>query len=735
MTGAPLLLFSSARLTRWERVGQVVRETAALGVNFRISGSCVAIDAPAELPPKLNAELGELRASGLLRRFLLSGDDPDRAAFAFADSLGVQRVLVTTRDGVREAVRQLSADLRQYGGHLGLDIETGPRPGQGKPRPYIQLNADGTPAERQPPWKDDTGLDPHRANIICLQLYAGGRCAYVFRGEALHRVLHLRWLRRQHIVAHNATFECAFLLYHAGRKPPRYRRNGGRLDCTSQAMGLLRGVGYGGSGRRLDKAAAAFLGLAVPKDLQLSDWSAAELSEGQIGYAAADAILAWRLWPPMRAELKRQRREPSGRQWSRWGAYELQRRAIPAVADMELRGLGFDRDEHARQAQAWAAALAHARHTYQELTGEPPPAKQADKQAWLRQVLAEHPEHFPSWPRTTTGLLSTRAGQLKRLIGIDTVRAMLAISANEQLLNNFGPRLAERISPVTGRLHGRYNIAATKAGRFSASAPNLQQLPAKRAPEFKACVVARPGYVLIGCDWSQIEMRAAAWLYRDPVLTQIFIDGRDIHKETAARIAGIPVADVTDAQRDAAKPINYGAIYGQGAVGLRESAFVNYGVELSLAEAEHAQKRFFDAYRQLRKGLWDNYHLCKARGFILIGAGRVVEANWETDVGGRILFTRACNLPIQGAAADAMLRAVAWIYARLKAIGTRGGLVACVHDELLLEVDEDDAEKARQILEQTMLDAFTETFPRAPADGVAKAVIGRTWKEVKHPNT
>ena len=138
-------------------------------------------------------------------------------------------------------------------------------------------------------------------------------------------------------------------------------------------------------------------------------------------------------------------------------------------------------------------------------------------------------------------------------------------------------------------------------------------------------------------------MRAAAWLYRDPVLTQIFIDGRDIHTETAARIAGVPVAQVSDVQRDAAKPINYGAIYGQGSAGLRESAFVNYGVELSLAGAEHARQRFFDTYRVLHQGLWDNYHLCVARGYVLIGAGRVVEAAWEEDVGGRLLFTRCCN--------------------------------------------------------------------------------------------
>jgi DNA polymerase I-like protein with 3'-5' exonuclease and polymerase domains len=700
---------------------QLVREAHALGGKFYIHGAEICVDVPPCFPAALRARLHDYRESGWLHGFLGVGR-LEAEALAFADQLGIRRVLVETRDGVRAAIGQLRADLHDFGGHLGLDIETSPRPGQGEPPPPIELNSDGTLAEHQPKWKNGAGLDPHRANIACLQLYAGGQCAYVFRGAALQRVMRLRWLRRQHLIVHNAGFETKFLLHHAPRKPPKHRRKGGRFDCTMQATGLLHGVGFGGSGRGLDKAAAAVLGQKVPKELQRSDWSAATLSPGQIAYAASDAILAWRLWPKMAAELKAKQR---------WDAYELQRRAIPPVADMELRGLGFDRETHAWQVKQWSIALAEARHLYKELTGEPPPATQVDKQAWLQQVLAEHPEHFPSWPLTDSGLLSTRAGHLKRLLDIDTVRAMLAIRANEQLLNNFGPRLAERISPVTGRLHGRYNIGATKAGRFSASSPNLQQLPRRRAPEFHSCVVAAPGHLLVGCDWSQIEMRAAAWLYDDAVLTQIFADGRDIHAETAARIAGVPVADVTDVQRDAAKPINYGAIYGQGPAGLRESAFVNYGVELSLAEAEQARSRFFDMFYRLHQGLWDNYHRCRARGYVEIGCGRVVEAAWETDVDGRLLFTRCCNLPVQGICADCLMRAMTLLHPRLRQARIRGGLVACVHDELLLEVHKDDAEKARQLLERSMIDAFIETFPGAPPNGVATAKIGRTWAEVK----
>jgi DNA polymerase-1 len=723
-------LFAEAEARAWDRAVRLVREAATLGASFHVAGACVRVNGAA-LPESLATELTAPATQPALRAFLQGGKDPERAALAMLDQLDVDVLVVTTRAGVLRAVRQLEADMRAHDGHLGIDIETYPRPGQGPPRPPIALTKDGTPAERQPKWKNDAGLDPHRAEISCLQLYGGGETAFVFRGEALRRMLRLRWLRQRHLVIHNAGFETAFLMHHAAQRPlPRHRRNSARLDCTAQAMGLLHGVGYGGEGRRLDRAASVILGIDPPKEYQLSDWGAEQLSKGQYAYAAADAVLAYRLWPNMVPEL-RHIQHSFGSTWRHWDAYELQRAAIPAVADMELRGWYLERGGHARQSKAWAVALAEAGHRFVELTGSPPPTSQDAKQKWLAQVLADHPAYGVDWPLTPTGLLSTRAGQLKRLVGIDAVHAFLVIRANEQLLSNFGPRLAERISPVTGRIHSRFNLGATKAGRFSSTSPNLQQLPMKRAPEFKSCIVAPPGYLLVGCDWSQVEMRAAAWLYEDPVLTAIFRDGRDVHAETAARIAGVAVAEVSPAQRDGAKPINFGAIYGQGPAGLRESAFLNYGVQMSLDDAEHACQRFRETYHVLYQGLWDNYRRCKSRGYILISEGRIVKAEWETQAGGRLKFTTCCNLPIQGSCANAMLRALTWIHARLKQARIRGGLVATVHDELLLEVPEDDAERARRLLEETMREAFAVTFPGAPVEGVASARIGRTWAELK----
>jgi DNA polymerase-1 len=709
-------------LKEWGCVGKAVREASALGATFRIAGGTVAINGDAALPPALRGELVELSRRGLLRAFLTGGDDPDIEAVAFADRLGVARMLVETRIDARRAIRQLLHDIHDYDGHVGLDIETAPR--LGAPHPTVQFTKDTIPSDRKVAWENKEGLNPYHADIATLQLYAGGQCAYLFRGEAMKIVIGSHWLRRQHLVIHNAGFETAFLMHHTrGYRRPAGRRNGGRIECTMQAQGLLRGVGYYGEGRNLEKAAKDFLGLDVPKELQTSDWGAPILSQGQIAYACTDTILPWRLRPPMSAELHAK---------GRCDAYELQCGAIPAVADMELRGLGVAREAHAVIIRRWAEELAGARHAYKELTGEAPPSKPADVQVWIERVLAKDPGRLARWPRTPTAeLLSTRTAHLQRLADIPSARPVLAIKANEQLLRNFGAEWIAKVSPVTGRLHCHYNIAGTKSGRFSANNPNPQQVPGQKAPEFKHCIVADPGKLLVGCDYNQIEMRAAAWLYDDRALTAVYAEGRDLHTEAVTFIVGVRPDQVTPEQRQKAKALNFGAIFGIGAASLQQYAFANYGAEMTLQEAQNALDRFFNTYRQLKRGLRRNYDVCKARGYIEIGCGRIIEAAWETETDGTLRYTLCANAPVQGICSDALLRAIIWTHARLKAAGIRGGLVACVHDELLLEVHEADAEAARGILQQAMLDAFIETFPGAPTNGVATAQIGRNWAEVK----
>ena len=654
--------------------------------------------------------------SGLLWDYL-DGDAGAGAAIALLGQLGVTAVLVETRVDARRAVRQILRDKQGHPGPIGIDIETTALLPYRQTPPSVRLNKDGAPSALQPVNTGRSGLFPHLARIALLQLYAGGSHAFVFRGEALDLLLTSHWLRRQWLVAHNATFEVAFLRHHTPdyRAPP-FRRVRGRVECSMQAAGLMLGTGFGG-GRSLAAAAKAFLGLDVSKEVRLSDWGADHLSAGQLSYAAADAVLAHRLWPLLADEV-----ETKGRD----GAYALQRGAVVAVADMELRGLLLDQMVHAEQVVLWSRELAEARQMYHTATGQPPPSTPNEVRAWLTEVLK--PDWLERWPRTETGQLSIASHHVKRLAHVQTARPVLAILAHEKLLRTFGAGLIALINPVTGRLHAHYNIAGAKSGRFSCTNPNLQQLPSRRAPEFRRCIVAAPGHLLVGCDWNQIELRAAAWISDDPELTALYAEGRDLHREIAAQIAGVSLAAVTKDQRQAAKAVAFGSVYGIGPRSLVESAFVSYGVGMTEVQAKSALDEFFLRFSTLDRWRRNHAAICQAQDYIPIGAGRVVEAAWEPY---GLSFPQCCNLPVQGISADAMLRALALVHRRFTAAGIRGGLVASVHDELLAEVVEDDAERARALLENAMVTAFETTFPGAPTTGVATARLGHTWLDVK----
>jgi DNA polymerase-1 len=225
-----------------------------------------------------------------------------------------------------------------------------------------------------------------------------------------------------------------------------------------------------------------------------------------------------------------------------------------------------------------------------------------------------------------------------------------------------------------------------------------------------------------------MELRAAAWIAGDEALSDELNSGRDFHQHTAAALARISVEQVTDDQRQAAKAVAFGSIYGMGAKGLVHALWSGYQIEISEDEAQQRLDRFFRKYLKLKLWCRSNAEQCEREGLIRIGCGRVVERRWEP---GGLTFPQMCNLPIQGICADALMRAIILVNHRLQKSGIAGGLVAAVHDELLIEVAEGDAERAREILERSMVDAFVDTFPEAQTNGLAVARIGRTWADVK----
>jgi DNA polymerase I len=205
--------------------------------------------------------------------------------------------------------------------------------------------------------------------------------------------------------------------------------------------------------------------------------------------------------------------------------------------------------------------------------------------------------------------------------------------------------------------------------------------------------------------------------------------GGDAHTSSASRITGIPITEISKELRDKAKAVSFGALYGQGAAGLAETAFARFGVALDLPAAQRALDDFFGTYPELYGHLQYNKKLCRSRGYIRINpSNRVVRAEWE---GGYLSYQKCCNLPIQGAAADCMLLGIRLVYQRFRKAGIRGGLVATVHDELLAEIHQDDVQEASWILHQEMLRAFEITCPGAPTNGLLEVLSGRNWKEAR----
>jgi hypothetical protein len=486
-------------MTAWIDLKRIMAEATALGANFRISGTEVKMRTESPLPKAL---LDQLQQHQHLLREYLDSNGADQQAEAFLATLGIAPVLVT-EPAITPILAALEADAAAHGDVIAIDGETAPRPGYGQPRLSIRINKDGSLSGVQPALTDRTALDPHQSEIKTLQLYAGGAQCFVFHRLGLAALLDSNWLRGRHLVAHGAEFEYAFLHQHDSERihvpaldqPTDQRSDGskrGRLECSKQATGLITGVNYGGSGRSLEDASTYFLGKTPPKELATSDWAARHLSRGQIAYAAFDSVLCWRNWRILQADLKRE---------ERWDAYELQRRAIPGVVAMHLTGLGFDRIEHTRQVEGWKQQLTEARHQYLKDTGKSPPSRPAQVRDWLTSILPS--ERLAHWPRTEKDQqLSIEGKHLKRLIGLPGTAPVLRILAMEKLLSTFGPKLVEKLNPVTGRLHPSFIISGAKSGRFACSHPNLQQLPSKRAPEFRRCIIAAPGHVLIGCDWN-----------------------------------------------------------------------------------------------------------------------------------------------------------------------------------------------------------------------------------------
>ena len=484
----------------------------------------------------------------------------------------------------------------------------------------------------------------------------------------------------------------------------------------------------------LKALAERHLGLSLSKELQASNWGAGELSQEQIAYAARDAGVLLPLHAILQELLQRNNLEHIA---------ELEFRALPSVIELELQGLPLDAPacrQLLKQKEAQAKTLTESLQAEAQKAGFQPRRKKGKKYSpLLNPASSQDVLAFLQAQGYKIG--STKEEDLKELsqAGCSFAGDLLQY----RRLARQGKFLEDwllKLSPIDSRLHPGYYQLASRAGRFSSKAPNAQQIP-KRGEDGQAMrklFKAPPGKKLIKADFSGIELRIMARLSQDKTMIEAFQNGQDLHKLTASRLAGVPLDQVTKAQRQSAKSANFGLIYGVSAPRFRENAKNEYGIEMSLEDAEKVRDAFFSTYPGVASfHLWQktskrypkNHFFHNAeRGFYSSPlvcsstlAGRKRVWGWKD---GRTLArdTELYNSPSQGTGADLLKAVMAEVYSSLppdvKMIGS-------VHDELILEAPEALAQDMASLLLGIMRKVGSELLSPVPVD--AEVEVLDSW--------
>ncbi len=531
---------------------------------------------------------------------------------------------------------------------------------------------------------ETTGLDPLTCRLRLLQLATPERVHVIDLFNVPPAVLAPLFAdprRGPVLVGHNLKFDLAFL-WAAGLEPPY----GARLFDTMLADQLSRGCA---PPRGLKDLTPEYLGQELDKAFQEADWSG-ELSPAMLQYAAHAAALVLPLHRHLRDRLRAEGLERVA---------ELEQRCLPAIAWLEQTGCPFDFG-------AWEALAEQAGAERDRLAAElSERAGAAINWDSVPQVLAA----LHAAGLSPDDLPDTREETLCRHADHPLVSRLLAYREAAKRAGTYGKDWLAYSSPADGRVHADWHQIGAASGRMACRNPNLQNLP--RDPRYRACVRPGAGLVLIKADYAQIELRIAAELAGERRMIEAFLRGEDLHRLTAALVLGKPPDAVTKDDRQLAKAINFGLLYGMGATAFAAHARTAYGVTLSEAQAAALREKFFQAYPALRR-----WHRAQPEGSIttrtLLGRKRF----------GVERFTEKLNTPVQGSGADGLKAALAELWETRERCPAARPVLA-VHDEIVVEVATERAEAARRWLVACMTRGMQAVLREVPVE--VEAMISR----------
>ena len=448
------------------------------------------------------------------------------------------------------------------------------------------------------------------------------------------------------------------------------------------------------------------LGVDLDKGHQKADWGG-EITPEMLEYTAKDS----QVLPPLVGNLETKVQSDGLEK-----VLELERRVAPAMVWMAAAGVPIDEGALNDYRERMKAEVAKALEE-------------------LHQIACEHPEggswNWNSWQQILRAF---------RLLGVklpDTTKETLAALDHPLAAALLEYRNAKKRLDVCsqwlgraheGRVYASWRQVGAETGRMSCAEPNLQNL--HKEDEMRRFVCTPEGRVLVKVDYSQMELRILAQLSGDPALVAAFEKGEDLHRTTAAKMYGVPEDEVTGEQRSSAKVISFGIVYGMTPVGLA----ARLGTDEPTASEMIGQ--FFAAYPRVKEYLDANAAQAIRTGELRTPIGRTrrfgnASTMWPSE---RAAIRRAAmNFPIQGTCADGLKLALALLWERRHKCSGAGPILA-VHDELVVECNEQDAEKAAGWLEKAMIEGMNEALgtpelegPRVPVEVEVKT--GRTWGE------
>ncbi|MGH7825057.1 MAG: DNA polymerase I, partial [Candidatus Binatia bacterium] len=372
---------------------------------------------------------------------------------------------------------------------------------------------------------------------------------------------------------------------------------------------------------------------------------------------------------------------------------------VGVLAAMEHHGILVDRGYLEKLDAEFGQKMAALERAVHELAGED---FNVNSNPQLQRVLFDKLA-LPKTRRIKTGY-STDASELEKLAGahpiVDTLLEYREVS---KLKNGFTEMLLALIDPVSHRIHTTYEQTTAATGRLASTAPNLQNIPIRgeRGRQIRRAFIAPPEHVLLSADYSQIELRVLAHLSQDETFCQAFAQGHDFHATIAAKVYGVPVAEVTPEMRSQVKQFSYGIAYGMSAYGVSQRLGVEIDAAASFIEAYYAQ------FPKVKDFLAAQVEKAKIDGFTTTMFGRrrylpeLRSANYRLRALGERM---ALNTPIQGSAADIMKKAMIGVAAALDKEPVAKMLLT-VHDELVFDVPAGRLTDARSLIEQAMTGA------------------------------